>query len=79
MIEHRAFLFQFDQFERELLPILQAALAAGDCTDLVAFIRQNIGELADPYEGRPLGEDWEKMIESPDCASIRRLRSDKIL
>ena len=66
-MEHKAFLFEFEQFEHELLPILQAALATNDCAELVAFIRRSVASLKDPYEGAPLKEGWQTMIETPDA------------
>jgi hypothetical protein len=46
---------------------LQTALASGDCTELIAFIRRHVTALTDPYEGKPLADDWEKLIETPDA------------
>lgn len=66
MMEHKAYLFDYARWERELLPILQVALKSGDCGMLVAFIHQNAGSLTDPYEGEPLDDDWEAMLESKD-------------
>jgi hypothetical protein len=65
-LDHKAFLFDFRRFEAELLPILENALATGDCDELIAFVRENVASLADPYEGQPLAADWEAMIVAPD-------------
>ncbi|TWT29251.1 hypothetical protein [Blastopirellula retiformator] len=67
MMEHKAFIFDYQKFEQELLPILQDALATGECSALISFIQQNIESLTDPYEGEPLEDDWEGMIETEDA------------
>jgi hypothetical protein len=66
MMEHKAFLFDYDSFERDLRAILEYALLSGDYSGLVSFINANLGDLRDPYEGEPLGADWESMIEGQD-------------
>src|SRR5579859_5274373 len=43
------------------------ALVTGDCAGLVSFINANLDSLRDPYEGEPLGTDWEGMIETQDA------------
>ena len=66
MMEHKAFVFDFERFSRELQPIIERGLLSGDCSETIAFVRDNLGRLKDPYEGEPLGSDWESMIESRD-------------
>jgi hypothetical protein len=66
MMEHKAFVFDYESFDRELRAILEDALRSGDFTGLVSFINVNLGDLRDPYEGQPLGADWEAMIETQD-------------
>ena len=66
-MEHKAFVFDHDAFDRELRPTLERALSSHDISGLVAFINANSGQLFDPYEGEPLGEGWEVMIETPDA------------
>ena len=66
-MEHKAFIIDYEQFERELRPLLQEALLTKNCDGLIDFIRQNIESLADPYEGEPLQGNWEDMIETPDA------------
>jgi hypothetical protein len=67
MTTHKAFLFDFEAFDRELRPTLERALADGGCAELVVFIRDHVPSLRDPYEGEPLGAAWEAMIETPDA------------
>lgn len=66
MTEHKAFLFDSNSFENDLRPVLERALLSGDPTGLVGFIIRNLKKLRDPYEGQPLGLEWESMIETKD-------------
>ncbi|GAA4441632.1 hypothetical protein [Bremerella cremea] len=67
MMEHKAFIFDYEKFEHELLPLLQNALSTNECSSLISFIQQNMDSLTDPYEGEPLNDDWEGMIETEDA------------
>jgi len=66
-MEHKAFLFDYESFERELRPSLEDALATGDTSRLESFISTNLGALRDPYEGQPLLPDWASLIEVHDA------------
>jgi hypothetical protein len=66
-IEHKAYSFDFDEFSKELKPILEASIKSGDIDQLRAFIISNKPYLSDPYEGEPLGDDWEDMVEERDA------------
>lgn len=65
-MEHKAFVFRHRDFERELRPLLEEALASGSPDRLIVFIKANPDNFRDPYEGEPLGEDWEDQIETKD-------------
>jgi hypothetical protein len=65
-MEHKAFVFDFRSFEKELRPILERALASNDSGELLRFIEDNRASLKDPYEGEPLDEDWRARAEAPD-------------
>src|SRR5262245_24530781 len=67
MMEHKAYLFDYESFSRELKGILEAAIQTHDPAALVSFIRVNVGNLRDPYEGKPLERDWESLIETRDA------------
>lgn len=64
--EHKAFIFDFSAFTRELKPLLESSLCSGDFDKVRNFIVDNKSVLVDPYEGEPLGETWEDMIEDRD-------------
>jgi hypothetical protein len=66
-MEHKAFAFGYSEFQEELQETLNAALSTGATDPLVAFIRSRFHELRDPYEGEPLTEDWESLIEDRDA------------
>ncbi len=65
-MEHKAFLFRFRDFQKELRPILEASLASGDVTPVIAFITSDLRSFRDPYEGESLGDDWEDLLETKD-------------
>jgi hypothetical protein len=65
-MEHKAFLFDTDRFDRELRPTIEEALCTGDCAPLVDFIRDNVDLLTDPYEGEPLAPGWDALLETKD-------------
>jgi hypothetical protein len=66
MMEHKAFIFDYDSFSRELKPILETALQSGNSERLIVFIEANHAQLKDPYEGEPLDENWMETIDSQD-------------
>jgi hypothetical protein len=66
-MEHKAFAFDYEAFEQELAPLLREALQTGATGELVAFIEANRDTLTDPYEGEPLGADWQTMVDPPDA------------
>lgn len=65
-IDHKAFIFDSSSFYQELRPIIESALISGSASEIRSFILSNVPFLVDPYEGEPLSEDWEDMIETPD-------------
>ena len=65
-LAHKAFLFDGISFANELKPIIEAGLISRDVAKVRDFISDNLQCLVDPYEGEPLGADWETMIETPD-------------
>jgi hypothetical protein len=65
-MDHKAFLFRFSDFQRELQPLLEGSLASGDVGPLIAFIDADRGSLRDPYEGQPLPDDWQDLLETQD-------------
>ncbi len=71
MMEHKAFLFDYEDFRGELQPILEQALISGDVSNLRSFIELNILELTDPYEGKPLTSGSSSSIENGDIHEYR--------
>ena len=67
MLQHKAFIFDSDAFAIGLGSILAQGLSTSDNSGLVEFVNDNIAKLVDPYEGRPLTEDWQNLLETPDA------------
>jgi hypothetical protein len=65
--DHKAFVFDYEAFANQLSGILKDALANSDIGALKGFIEDNKEFLKDPYEGEPLDDSWETMIETPDA------------
>jgi hypothetical protein len=65
-MDHKAYVFDYNAFNEELRPVLEASLRSGDVGPLLAFIREHFAELKDPYEGEPLGENWQDLLTYED-------------
>jgi hypothetical protein len=66
MMEHKAFVFDYESFEPELRPTLERALASRDVSDLVSFVNEHLDFLTDPYEGEALDENWQRLVSPKD-------------
>jgi hypothetical protein len=69
-MDHKAFAFDWNSFERDLLPILIGSLASGDGESIRAFIQEHRKRLLDPYEGNPLPDDWISLLETGDVQEL---------
>ena len=65
-MQHKAFRFDWESFNRNLREHLHDALLTGSATQLVMFINSAIGEFSDPYEGEPLTADWMFLLNDAD-------------
>lgn len=65
-MEHKAFVFRYSAFKAELLPLLEEALVTGDPSPLAAFIESERESFRDPYEGEPLDDDWQSLLDIAD-------------
>jgi hypothetical protein len=65
-MEHKAFSFDWNGFDRELRAMLEAALRSGATDELERYVQSNRKRLTDPYEGEPLPDDWRDMLEAND-------------
>jgi hypothetical protein len=68
-MEHKAFVLDYEAFKWQVGNLLESALMTGINDKLVQFIWTNITRLKDPYEGEPLDESWEDLIEVKDAHS----------
>jgi hypothetical protein len=67
-MSHKAYAFDWVAFQRDELPgLLTGALETSDRSGLAAYVELNRECLKDPYEGGPLGEDWEGQLENRDA------------
>jgi hypothetical protein len=64
--EHKAFVFDYFNFELQLKDILESSLINDDSSALSTYIMQNLSYLKDPYEGETLDDNWESMLETQD-------------
>ena len=65
-MEHKAFVFDYRAFVDELSHILENSLLSNNSDNLINFIQQNLNFLQDPYEGEPLDNDWQSLLEITD-------------
>jgi hypothetical protein len=65
-MEHKAFLFEYEDFALELKPILEIALDLNENKDLEKYINDNLYFLKDPDEGKPLSKNWQKIFDLKD-------------
>lgn len=69
-VEHRAFLFNWQGFNEDLRVILEPSLSSGDVEELVAFNRQHLVNLRDPYSRQRLEGDWESKLRFRDAQEL---------
>jgi len=65
-MEHKAFIFDYDAFVKELADILENAILKNESHQLIAFIENNLPYLKHPDEGKSLDYSWKEFIETGD-------------
>ncbi len=65
-MEHKAFIFDYDAFVKELAEILENAIAKNESNQLIAFIENNLLYLKHPDEGKYLDSSWKEFLEVGD-------------
>jgi len=68
--DHKAFAFDWQAFQSEMLPWFKQALEADDCKKFQAFVARNLDDCRNPYEGEPLEEDWEETVDVTDVQQL---------
>ena len=63
-MEHKAYEFNWKDFEEELLPLLKSAIAEDSESHIEQFIESNLDSICDPYEGEVLTTQWREKLES---------------
>lgn len=76
-MDHKAFAFDWDAFESELLPVLTQALETSDTAALKAFIDEHRESLVDPVSEDLLAEDWQDTLVSGDVQELADLALTK--
>lgn len=67
LMSHKAFAFDWRRFESdELYPLIVSALESDEVACLIAYIEKYLTELKDPYEGEPLEQTWQELLENYD-------------
>jgi len=69
-MEHKAFVFHFEEFDRDLRPILELSLRTNDSRALIQFVREHQPSIRDPFEGNPIDDDWLTQVETPDAHQV---------
>ena len=67
-LDHKAFIFDYDAFIKELADILENALVKNKIHELIAFIENNLSYLKHPDEGEYLDYSWKEIIETEDTS-----------
>jgi hypothetical protein len=65
-IDHKAYVFDYDEFAIELKSNLEEALLTENINSLITFIHENLSLLKHPDLGGLLDKNWEKMLVSKD-------------
>ena len=65
-MEHHAFVFDYDAFFAELMPVLKSTLSLQNVEPLQDFIDSNVRHLASPLDGTPLDALWRDALLRPD-------------
>ena len=69
-LDHKAFEFDWNLFERELLPLLPLSLPHDDFTKLAAFIDDNLVFCRSPYDGSTLTPEWRELLDNGDAQEV---------
>ncbi|MBV6621412.1 MAG: hypothetical protein KI793_00395 [Rivularia sp. (in: Bacteria)] len=67
-MEHKAFIFDYDTFVKELADILIDAIETNENHQLIAFIENNLPYLKNSEEGESLDTSWKELIEVGDAS-----------
>jgi hypothetical protein len=65
-MKHKAFVFDYAAFKRELKGLIEKSLVTGETAELAAYVEEERSKLTDPSDGRPLSAQWAKSIPADD-------------
>ncbi|WP_025699913.1 hypothetical protein [Paenibacillus durus] len=69
-MEHKAYLFDTDNFNKELSNIIITSGATNDVDSLMVFIVEKIGTVRSVYTGELLNKEWEKELENGEVQEL---------
>jgi len=68
---HKAYAFDWSAFASDgLHSVLLDALSSGVTRGLIRYIEANLDHLKDRYEGAPLSDNWQDMLENRDVHEL---------
>src|SRR5260221_9040117 len=76
-MEHHAFVFDYDAFDAELLPVLKYVLSLENVESLIQFIDIHLTHLSMPLDGTPLDLSWRDSLAEQDvngCGALALTR-----
>jgi len=65
-MSHKAYAFEWLAFDLGLRVVLERGLVDRNPQELLMLIERERSSFKDPYEGEPLGENWQATLENPD-------------
>jgi hypothetical protein len=65
-MKHKAFVFDYATFKRELKGLIENSLVTGEAAELAAFVEEQRPKLSNPSDGSPLPAQWAKSVPSQD-------------
>src|SRR5689334_17801487 len=69
-MSHKAYVFDWQRFERELAALLMRSLTDGDAQGLIQFGNERLSALSNPYEGQLLASGWLGTLEVADVHEV---------
>ncbi len=69
-MEHKAYEFDWNSFEKEFAELFISSLRSDDKDALIAFIESNPSSITDPYEGNSLEDNWKEYLNTLSTLEI---------
>lgn len=69
-MSHKAYAFDWQGFIAGLAPCLNWALENDQRELLCKFVRDNLSDCSNPYDGAPLNDDWQSLLSEGDVQEL---------